>query len=479
MLTRGMIGSLLVLAGGMVVSPLPRSARVLHLDPLLLLRGSTAGRMLGLAVVLVGLGMLAAAWIRLCRHAAGAGAGEQAEALGLVRQATVVWALPLLIAPPLFSRDGWSYAAQGMLTTLDMSPYEHGPGVLRGPISQAVDPQWMNTPTPYGPLPLILGDIAARLTADPWVLVIAHRCVAMIGLVLLAWALPRLARWNGVNPALASGLVLASPLMVSNGVGGLHNDLLMVGLMAAALVVAEERGWPWAAALGGAAAAVKLPGGLICIAVALVSLPLAATLAQRVRRLVAVGVVAIGTLWGLGAIWGLGTGWLAALAVPGTVNTPLSAPTVLGGVVDLIARGLGAGAPEAFFLEWTRALATVAALVVAGWVALRWRTGDRSTGIAATVFIVSASLLLSPVVHLWYFLWLVPFLAVHRLGRSGTVFLIALSVVAGLVAPLDSSLHGAYLIIVVGSTCAAALGGIVLLTTRARSRIAHIAQPAD
>src|SRR3546814_508291 len=141
----------------------------------------------------------------------------------------------------LFSRDGWSYAAQGMLTTLGVSPYDHGPATLRGPIVNAVDPRWMDTPTPYGPLPLILGDLAARLTSDPWVLVVFHRCIAVTGLVLLAWAIPRLARWTGVNPALSTGIVIASPLMMANGVGGLHNDLLIVGLMAAALVVAAER----------------------------------------------------------------------------------------------------------------------------------------------------------------------------------------------------------------------------------------------
>ncbi len=85
--------------------------------------------------------------------------------------------------------------------------------------------------------------------------------MALVGLALLAWAVPRLARWCGANPALSSCLVLASPLMVANGVAGLHNDLLMVGLMAAALVVARDHGWAAGAVLGGLAAGVKLPGG--------------------------------------------------------------------------------------------------------------------------------------------------------------------------------------------------------------------------
>src|SRR3546814_15957814 len=85
------------------------------------------------------------------------------------------------LAPPLFSRDGWSYAAQGMLTTLGVSPYDHGPATLRGPIVNAVDPRWMDTPTPYGPLPLILGALAARPTSNPWVLVLFSRARTSVG----------------------------------------------------------------------------------------------------------------------------------------------------------------------------------------------------------------------------------------------------------------------------------------------------------
>jgi alpha-1,6-mannosyltransferase len=60
-------------------------------------------------------------------------------------------------------------------------------------------------------------------------------------------------------------VVVASPLMLANGVGGLHNDLLMAGLMAAALVAAAEHGWLAGALVGASAAAVKVPGGLVCI----------------------------------------------------------------------------------------------------------------------------------------------------------------------------------------------------------------------
>lgn len=467
---------MLVLLGGLLVSTLPDTARLLSVNLVVELRSGTPGRMVGLVLVMTGLGLMAAAWLSLCRHVARAEGEDRREALGLVRYATLVWSAPLMVAPPLFSRDGWSYAAQGMLTTLGISPYDHGPRVLRGPIVDAVDPRWMETPTPYGPLPLIFGDLAARFTGNPWILVIGHRMVAMVGLVLLAWAVPRLARWAGVNPALAAGIVIASPLMMSNGVGGLHNDLLMVGLMAAALVLAHEQHWAWGALLAGAAAAVKLPGGIVCIGVVLLSLPAAATLAQRSRRLAAAGAVSVLTLLGLGVLWGVGAGWVGGLTVPGSVNTPLSMPTVLGGILDWVASGIGLDLRRAFFLDLVRRLASAASLVVTCAIAFRWETGSRTAAVKAVALLVGATILLSPVVHLWYFLWLVPFLAVLKLSRISSAALVAMSVVLGLVAPLDSSLHGAYLAIVLGCSYVALLVPILLLTRRSRERIERISE---
>lgn len=475
MLTRGVVGGVLVLLGGLVVSALPASSPILDADLLAGLRATTVGRMAGLGLVLLGLGLLAAAWLALCRSVAGAEGPARDVALGMVRRATVLWSVPLLPAPPLFSRDGWSYAAQGMLVHVGWSPYDNGPGVLTGPITEAVDPRWMWTPAPYGPLPLMFGGLGADLTGNPWVLVVGHRLVALIGLALLAWAVPKMARWTGANPALASAVVLASPLMIANGVGGLHNDLLMVGLMAAALVAAVEHGWVAGAVLGGLAAAVKLPGGLICVLVVLVALPAGALLVDRLRRLFLVAAVSVGTLVGTGVLWGLGVGWIQALSVPASLDTLLSAPTLVGQVLDWGSAALGSGLDPTTFRDLVRGLAMVALLVIAGWLALRRPTGDAPDAVRGAALLVGASLLLSPVVHLWYLLWLTPFLGALRLPRVGTVAVLGVSVLGGLVAPLDSSLHGAYLAIMVGAMSVAALTTILLLTRRSRERVRHIA----
>ena len=475
MLTRGFAGSLLVLIGGVVISTLPDSTALMQIALLQDLRGAEAGRMAGLAVVLLGLGLYAAAWLRLCRHVARAEDEDREDALALVRHATVVWSAPLVLAPPLFSRDGWSYAAQGVLAHFRISPYEYGPGVLVGPIVQGVDPRWMETAAPYGPIPLLFGDAVAGLTGNPWMLVIAHRFFALIGLALLAWSVPKLAAWAGVNPALASAVVLSSPLMLAHGVGGLHNDLLMVGLMTSALAVSVERGWMWGAAVGGLAAAVKLPGGLVCIGIALVALPVGASLAQRLRRLTQVGAVACGALVLPGLLAGLGVGWVHALGVPGTVKVPLSMPTMLGAFLDLVASTLGTGLAPDTLLGLVRVLAQAAALAIAVRVALTWETGSRTQAVRAVAVVMGALIVLSPVVHLWYFLWALPFLAAIRLPRLGTLGLLAAVVISGLVAPLDSSLHGAYVAIVVGSLLVTALVLALLVTRTARERLEKIA----
>ncbi|WP_341923994.1 polyprenol phosphomannose-dependent alpha 1,6 mannosyltransferase MptB [Nocardioides psychrotolerans] len=474
MLTRGFVGSVLVLLGGLVVSTLPRSSPVMDWDLLGALRGEEAGRMAGLTLVLLGLGLLAGQWLTLCRHVALARGHDREDALSLVRHATVVWAAPLVLAPPLFSRDGWSYAAQGMLAHVGLSPYEHGPSVLRGPVVEAVDPRWLDTIAPYGPVPLALGGLAAGETGNPWVLVVGHRVVALLGLALLAWAIPRLAQWRGVDPALASAVVLASPLMLAHGVGGLHNDLLMVGLMAAALVLAVEHTWWLGVVVGGLAAAVKVPGGLVCVAIVLVSLPVGAPLAARVRRLAGAAALALGTVAGLGVVTGLGVGWVHGLAVPGTVNTPLSVTTLLGGALDWTASVVGLDLGPATFLGLVRGLGSLVTVGVILHVALRGRTGSRPEALHGLALMVGATVLLGPVVHLWYLLWVVPFLAVLRLSRLGTVGLLATATVAGLVAPLDSSLHGAYLAIVLGSMLVALLLPVLLLTSRARDRLERI-----
>ncbi|MDN4174467.1 polyprenol phosphomannose-dependent alpha 1,6 mannosyltransferase MptB [Nocardioides sp. SOB77] len=430
MITRGVLGSVLVLVGGLVVSVLPVSSPLDDLP----LRHDTPGRLVGLGLVIGGLGLGGWAWLELLRRVRTGTGG-----MLLVHRAAASWSAPLLLAPAMFSRDGWSYAAQGVMTRVGFSPYEHGPSVLPGAVVEAVDPMWLDTPTPYGPLPLAWGALAAGLTREPWDLVVAHRLLALVGLALLAWAVPRLAAAAGRDPVYAAALVLPSPLVLAHGVAGLHNDLLMVGLMAVALAVALEERWVLGAALGGAAAAVKLPGGLVCVAVVLVSLPLAATLGDRLRRLVAVAGVSGGVLVAAGLATGLGVGWVHALGVPGVVRSPLSVTTQVGQLLSWLQQLAGLPGPSP--VEVLRLTGTLLALALAAACALRAPTGVPATAVRMAALTALAMVVLSPVVHHWYALWVVPFLAATRLGPRAEAALVGLLGLVGLVAPLDSTLR--------------------------------------
>ena len=48
-----------------------------------------------------------------------------------------VWAIPLLVAPPLFSADAYSYVAQGTMVGAGINPYHYGPVALT-----VLDPGW-------------------------------------------------------------------------------------------------------------------------------------------------------------------------------------------------------------------------------------------------------------------------------------------------------------------------------------------------
>ena len=78
----------------------------------------------------------------------------------------VLWLLPLLAVAPLFSRDVFSYAAQGEMMSHGINPYHYGPGILgsAGPYTSGVDPLWANTAAPYGPLFLMLAGWSASLS---------------------------------------------------------------------------------------------------------------------------------------------------------------------------------------------------------------------------------------------------------------------------------------------------------------------------
>jgi hypothetical protein len=59
------------------------------------------------------------------------------------------------------------------------------------PLVRSIPDLWRNTPTPYGPLFLMIGRSVTELTDKDILLgVLAYRIVALAGLAMIVWALP-------------------------------------------------------------------------------------------------------------------------------------------------------------------------------------------------------------------------------------------------------------------------------------------------
>ncbi len=75
---------------------------------------------------------------------------------------------------------------------------------------------------------------------------LCHRLVVLVGVGLIVWATPRLARRCGVAEVSALWLGPCNPLLFMHLVAGIHNEALMLGLMLAgtefALRGVERRG---------------------------------------------------------------------------------------------------------------------------------------------------------------------------------------------------------------------------------------------
>lgn len=94
---------------------------------------------------------------------------------------------------------------------------------------------WRDTPAPYGPLFLWIGRGISALTGENIVAaVLCHRVVVLIGVGLIVWATPRLARRCGVAEVSALWLgATTNPRLIMHLVAGIHNGTPMLGPMLA------------------------------------------------------------------------------------------------------------------------------------------------------------------------------------------------------------------------------------------------------
>ncbi|WP_443056578.1 polyprenol phosphomannose-dependent alpha 1,6 mannosyltransferase MptB [Streptomyces sp. MUM 178J] len=385
----GLAGSTALAAGGATAGALPvREA----------LAPGSGRASFGLVGVYFGLVLLIAGWALLGR----AVRGPEPPVRRTLMLTLCLWAAPLVLAPPLFSRDVYSYLAQGAMVEARMDVYAYGPSHLGGPLPAEVAPLWQHTPAPYGPVFLALASAIADVSrAEVTSGVFGMRIVALLGVALMALCLPALARHCGADPAAALWLGALNPLVLLHLVGGAHNDAVMLGLLGAGLVAALGR-WPvLGAVLVTLAALVKAPAalGLAAVAVLWTRRRFGRKGAQA-QAVLGVLAVSAATTVVTTALTGTGYGWISALDTPVSPEN-WSLTSSLGRMTHRLLEGAGSGLAPLAAPAWH--LTGLAATALA--ILLVWRRHRLRRPLYALGLSLIAVALLGPAIRPWYVLW--------------------------------------------------------------------------
>ncbi|SFF37077.1 alpha-1,6-mannosyltransferase/alpha-1,6-mannosyltransferase [Actinoplanes philippinensis] len=433
----GVAGSTLVAVGGLFVGVGPSG------DAVQLPHDAVAAILWPMAVCYLGMSLLILAWWAI---------GRLRPEPAVVIRTAVMWAIPFTLSGPIFSRDVYSYLAQGAMTAAGIDPYRWGPSALGGELAANVPPIWQDTPAPYGPVFLRLAGAVTTLTRhELWPGLIGMRLLAVAGVALLAVTLPRIARECGADPSTALRLGVLNPLVLLHLLVDAHNDAVMIALMCAGLLLALRHRPVLGAVLITLSGLVKGPA---LLSLAFLAVLWAGRLPGRFRLVRAVGatlVISGGTAVAVTTIAGTGFGWIPALRAPTRARTWMSLTTDLGGLL---------GAREAV---WLAGLLLAWAITLL----LLHRVGTGADMVAALGSALVAFVLLSPVVHVWYLLWgLVP-LAAAGAERARRLAACA-SPVLVLLAPPNDAPPGAPLVL--GGVLGTAAGLLVYTVVQATRR---------
>ena len=338
-----------------------------------------------------------------------------------------LWATPMVVAPPMFSRDVFSYAAQGEMTSHHISPYLFGPFTLGStPFNLPVDPLWGNAPAPYGPMFLFLDGSMARITNhNPLATVVLLRLLETFAVALIGYGIVMLARGLGRDPGEAFVLSALNPLVLLTLVGGAHNDAIMAGLLVIGIALAVKGRPVWALLLCSCATAIKAPAAVGLGYVAWTWHGPHDAFKQRVKPFAIGAVVASLTLEFWTLLAGFGFGWVNNLLSNGTVRSWAAPATAVGMALGNTLHAVGLHSISVTtVLSVTRFLGLMTAAIFALW--LLWhserRGWVRSLGLSLVLFVE-----LGPVVQPWYLAWGLVLLAASYQGREH-FWLLALSI---------------------------------------------------
>ncbi len=375
-----------------------------------------------------GLILLTRVWIGLLRNL------RSHPGIPVTRIVAVVaiWAIPLLLAPPLFSGDVYSYAGQGEMVSHHISPYLYGTGVLGStPFSSMPASVWTNTPSPYGPTFLAIDGALTSLSGHqilPDILLL--RLLEVAGIALVVAATPTLARALRRDPAEAILLGVGSPLAIVTLIGGAHNDALMLGLVMAGLALAQRVGTVPGVVLCALAAGVKVPALLGVVFLGWVWAGPGASFRRRVVHTLGALLIALITLEAVTRIAGTGWGWLHTATAADRVFTFV---TPIGGVSrisSVVMHTVGVHVTAISIRDVLAVIGLLIAGVIGTFLLLRAPVDGvtRNLGLA-----LLALALLSPILWSWYVTWGLLVLAPVAAGglRRALIVITTIEVFAG------------------------------------------------
>jgi hypothetical protein len=384
------------------------------------------------AMLYVGLAVLCGAWLGLGSCLGGL-SGRWLWFIG------VLWALPALLAPPLFSRDVYSYLADGELLHLGLDPYRVGPVVLaahgQGHVLAAVSPFWRHTTAPYGPLFVgIVSPVAAFASRHLVLAALVVKAIDALGLVLLGVFVPRVASALGADRRRAVWLAVLSPLVVMQVVAAGHNDGLMAGLMVAGVALALERRTLPAVAVCALAAMIKLPAVAACVLIAVAAARAEPDVRGRVVVLARAAAVFVAVMVLVSAATTVGTQWLTTgvFSNPSKVRLALTPATAIGYTVASLLHDLGLSADARSIESAFGAVAGV--LVVALALVLLVRVTRRTLLRDLGVVLVAAAIG-GPAAWPWYLVWGLALLAAWPPAQRSAWMIAAVTVPVFLIRP--------------------------------------------
>jgi alpha-1,6-mannosyltransferase len=358
------------------------------------------------------------------------------------------WLAPLLLSVPLFSRDTYSYLAQGALLRDGFDPYAVGPIDNPNALLDNVSPIWTITTAPYGPAFIMIARLITMLVGNHVIAgTMLLRLCMLPGFALLIWATPRIARHIGANVPIALWICALNPLVIIHLMGGVHNEMLMVGLMTAGIALTLNSRHVAGIALIAVGVAVKATAGLALPFMVWVWMrhlcerrgyrPLRAFAAAAGSSvLIFVAVFAV-----LSGVAGVGLGWLTALAGSVKIINWLSVPTAAANLIHAIG-GLFFSVSFYAVLQVTRAVGIAIvglALPLLWW---RFRHDDRQAliGIAWAMLVV---VLFAPAALPWYYSWPLAVLAPLAQSRRAVAAIAAFSTWIMVIFKPDGA-HGMY-----------------------------------